>query len=985
MATPRLKSWLVLALMVWAAAWLPAQEVVRIRKITVEFSGKDRVGITEEFVRSHLRLKVGDAYKAGDENEDVRTLVGTGKTERVDVRALKVEGGVELLYHVERPRTTGTVGLRGFDGQRYIPATRLAFKESTLKALLQVGQGAPFSQRHLDASVKALLQHYFDKGYHSIQILPEVLPRQNDEVDILFTLTEGEKVEVETILFRKSAAVETVDVASDTFTTALAHGLASGDAVQLFAQGRGTGIEAPLARVRVGALTNELSRAAHYFVRVTATNQFTLHATAADARAAADRYDLLSADKPHHVVLPVAPGVFTSKALAKAITTKERVRWYNPLTWFTGDGRQIEENFQEDIRVLREKYRAEGYLDMTADIARSTDGAFSAESPYVAAHQAWRQAQAAEDLLAGILQQMPKNGQVEVDGELRTREKVKELHAAAKARTKKAYSTFKAARGKADRSTLEYRITEGQQYRVGKVGIIFGTMGEDGFKPQADYKPVMKPGQLLSSLSLKPGAVFRPQLLTRDDPKSDLEALYLRYGERSLIKTEIRVHQEPDPVGGLMDIEYRIAEGRPVFLELIKIEGNEKTKDFVIRRELAIKPGEPFDMGRVKLSEERLNNMRLFQRVRVESQEDPNLPADREHLLISVKEKPTGNAGFGGGFSTDYGVFGQVFYSEENFDIARWHRPNLLRGGGQKFRIRASLGDRRDDYALDFEEPWMFGRKLRFRSNVFRREASYYSDYFDVEENGINLSLERTLFGMDQLRAGLHYSIESSGILNVISTASDEMKGDAGRHFISQVGASMMLDTRGSGTLPNRGQQTELFAGVAGGPFGGEMDFYKLNLRSAHYFKGLRQGHVIELIGRASVVDNYGDSTKVPYMSRHALGGASSLRGFEFWEVGPRDANNQVIGGKSLLMATIEYSVPTPMEIARLAYFYDIGAISRNAYAVGKYNDDIGIGLRLDVPLLGPMRLDLAYPLTGDGFNKDGLNFSFSFGYTRSF
>lgn len=987
----RLQTWLAAVLL---CAWfaLPAQEVLRIRKISIEFSGKDRVGITEEFVRSHIRLKVGDAYKVGDENEDVRNLVGTGKTEHVDVKSAKVDGGVELIYHVERPRNTGTVVLRGFDGQRFIPVQRLAFKETTLRPLLKTGQGAPFSQKNLDASVKALLQHYFDKGYHSVQVRPELLPKQNEEVDVVFTITEGEKVEIETLIFRKAVAVDAIDPVTDTFTTAHAHGLASGDTVRLFAQERGSGADAPLARVRVpqaavagGFVTNELNRAASYFVRVTANNQFTLHANATDARAAANRYDIISGDKPHHVVLPAAPALFTHKVLSKAIVTKERVRWYNPITWFSGDGRQIEDNFQEDIKLLKEKYHDEGHLDVVVDIAKSTDVDFNSDSVYATAHQDWRKAQAAEDILAGMIQQMPKDGVVELDGEPRTRAQMQALHATAKAQTKKANSRYKAIRGKADDAVLIYRVTEGQQYRVGKVSISYGNFGNDGFNVQPNHKPVIASEQLMARLRMKTGSVFRPKLLTRDDRKSDLEALQLVYGEKSYIKTNIRVHQEPDPASGLMDVAYQIEEGRPVFLELIKIEGNEKTKDFVIRRELAITPGEPFDMGRVKLSEDRLNNMRLFQRVRVDPQADPNLPVDRENLVITVKEKNTGNAGFGGGFSTDYGAFGQIFYSEENFDIARWHRPNILRGGGQKFRVRASLGDKRDDYGLDFEEPWMFGRKLRFRTNLFRRESTYYSDYYGVEETGINLSLERTLFGLDYLRAGIHYKAESSGIIDVISTASSEMKADAGRNFISQVGASLTYDTRGAGVLPNKGQQTELFAGLAGGPFGGEMDFYKLDLRSGHYFRGLREGHVIELIGRVAVVENYGDSTKVPYLDRFALGGGSSLRGFEFWQVGPRDANNQVIGGRSLLMATIEYSVPTPLDIVRVAYFYDIGAVSRDAYKVGKYNDDIGIGLRLDVPFLGPMRLDLARPITSDAYNDNGLNFSFSFGYTRSF
>ena len=107
----------------------------------------------------------------------------------------------------------------------------------------------------------------------------------------------------------------------------------------------------------------------------------------------------------------------------------------------------------------------------------------------------------------------------------------------------------------------------------------------------------------------------------------------------------------------------------------------------------------------------------------------------------------------------------------------------------------------------------------------------------------------------------------------------------------------------------------------------------------------------------------------MPYLYRHSLGGSRNLRGYDFHEVGPRGTAGDYIGGNTMMHATVEYGVPTPIEMARLAAFYDIGVVNKDAYdfSFSGYNDDVGIGVRLNIPFLGPIRLDYAIPLTTDG------------------
>jgi len=191
--------------------------------------------------------------------------------------------------------------------------------------------------------------------------------------------------------------------------------------------------------------------------------------------------------------------------------------------------------------------------------------------------------------------------------------------------------------------------------------------------------------------------------------------------------------------------------------------------------------------------------------------------------------------------------------------------------------------------------------------------------------------------------------------------------------------------------LPNRGQRTSLNVTLAGGPLGGDTDLYKLELESKWYYKGIFEGHVLELGGSAGVVKAYGDSTRVPLFDRFFLGGATTVRGYKFRHLGPKDEFGEPIGGGTYWFGSAEYSIPI-IERLRFAAFYDIGMVYQDAYSfnphgfnTGVYNDDWGIGLRLNIPQLGPLRLDYAFPITHGPDTSGAGRFQFSVGYERPF
>ena len=187
----------------------------------------------------------------------------------------------------------------------------------------------------------------------------------------------------------------------------------------------------------------------------------------------------------------------------------------------------------------------------------------------------------------------------------------------------------------------------------------------------------------------------------------------------------------------------------------------------------------------------------------------------------------------------------------------------------------------------------------------------------------------------------------------------------------------------------------ELLTEVAGGPLGADADFYKLEIHSSWYFPGFWEGHVWELLGRTGVVEGYGEKKanpllEVPLFDRYFMGGVNTLRGYRYHQVGDiatRDpGTGEPLGGKTFYYGSVEYSLPI-IERLRFALFYDIGNVYANSYDFdfGNFSDNWGVGFRLNIPHLGPLRLDYGIPITHDKYSSGSGKFQFSVGFTREY
>jgi outer membrane protein insertion porin family len=520
---------------------------------------------------------------------------------------------------------------------------------------------------------------------------------------------------------------------------------------------------------------------------------------------------------------------------------------------------------------------------------------------------------------------------------------------------------------------VRFLISEGTQYKVGAVEF----KGNSLFSAEQ----IMKGDRSAKGLKMGVGEVFTPKAL-----EADLEAIRDFYGSKGYIDSWVRPIKNPNTTRGTMDLVYEIRDedkGKS-YIEKIEIQGNIKTKDKVIRRELAVSPGEVFDMVRVKRSKGRLEQMAYFEKVETDVQ--PTDIPNRKNLVIDVEETTTGNIELGAGFSSIDNLVGFVGFRESNFDL---FNPPLFRGGGQKFRINVMLGTRRKDFQISFIEPWFLNQRLQLGIDLYHRELNYYSDLYDITQSGMRLSLAKAL-GSEFLIGRVSYTVENIGLNDVDDRAPRIIREEQRDRLVSKVGLSLAYDTRNDVRLPNKGQRSEVSTEFAGGPIGGEADFYKFELSSSWYFPGFFVGHVWEVHGRGGIVENYSDKSKpVPLFDRFFLGGVTSLRGFKYREIGPHQ-EGEPVGGETYWFGSLEYSLPI-IERLRFALFYDIGNVYEDAFSFGRtpgqkfYNDNWGPGIRLNIPRLGPLRLDYGIPISHDDFTTGKGRFQFSVGFTRDY
>ena len=285
-------------------------------------------------------------------------------------------------------------------------------------------------------------------------------------------------------------------------------------------------------------------------------------------------------------------------------------------------------------------------------------------------------------------------------------------------------------------------VFEGIQYTVGKIDFTGNTVYSKDELRVYRASPTAHPFVVIRMTA---GKVYSPRAYTpaNKEPNPELASLdndtkRIRdlYGVRGYIDMDVTPVRQANVESGKIDILYQITEHSQSYIEHINIQGNTRTKDKVIRRELAVRPGDLYDSVQAEQSKKRLENLQYFEKVDI-SPQDTTVP-NRKNMVVTVEEKRTGSITFGAGFSSVDSLLGFVEVTQGNFDLFNFP---YFTGGGEKFRVRVQYGIERQDVEVEFKEPWFLEQRLSLGYNLFFHNATYISNYYNEENYGASVSL----------------------------------------------------------------------------------------------------------------------------------------------------------------------------------------------------------------------------------------------------
>jgi len=495
---------------------------------------------------------------------------------------------------------------------------------------------------------------------------------------------------------------------------------------------------------------------------------------------------------------------------------------------------------------------------------------------------------------------------------------------------------------------LVIHINEGRRFTVNEVSV-------SGIKAVSQK-------EVLPLLEMREGAVYSSESIN-----TDLAGLRRYYSDNGY--SNVRISPRVDAASETMiNIEYAVSEGVQSTIELINISGNDRTIDKVIRRELALSPGDVYNETRLEVSRNRLMGLGFFHGVNV-TPSDSETP-DHTDINIEVREKSTGTVNFGAGFSSIDNLVGFMDIVQTNFRL--FGKPHT--GAGEKIRLGVQYGRRRKDFQFDYSQPWLFDKKLALGTGLYYRDLLYLSNKYDQTIGGGYLSLRKPLGEYTTLsfKTSLeHYEID------VDSNSTDTLKKEEGEYDRALLAVNYVIDTTDSQYLTRRGHRLSL-----GTDFSfGDVETYGVQLSGSKYFL-LPFDTVLSINGQYRSVDG---NDNVPIFEREFLGGARSLRGYEYREASSaalRDEQGEPLGGRTAAYFTAEYSFPlVNLKKFRGHVFYDGGILSNDSWDFGgDYLSDYGFGVDLYLPM-GPIRLDVAWPMQTNEWVEDKMRFQFNMGY----
>jgi len=468
-------------------------------------------------------------------------------------------------------------------------------------------------------------------------------------------------------------------------------------------------------------------------------------------------------------------------------------------------------------------------------------------------------------------------------------------------------------------------VSEGKRFKVGKVSISGDTIS-------------VSREDLLKTLS-----IGKKDYYDREAIMKDIDTLGQAYNDEGYAYADVTPVTVPDEKEQKVNIEFQIVKGEKVYLNRISIAGNTKTRDKVIRRQLAVTEGDLYSRGKLKASYMNLSRLRYFEEVDFQTEKGPD--KNLMDVNIRVKEKPTGMISVGAGYSA----------IEQALLTAQISQGNLF-GRGQSLGITGQLGGATRSYEIFFIEPWLFDIPLWSKSELWNYTRTW--DTFSQDSKGFGETFGYPLWPYVTGYVGYRLSVDK--VKDVQSTASSYVKKQEGVRLTSGLTLTLVRETTDDYIFPTRGSKNSGSIEHTGGILQGDISYTKYTAASAWYFPAPWDS-VFALRAKLGYLQGHGDN-EIPIYVRFYVGGIGSLRGLR--NVGPTDpSTGDFIGGTTMMVYTAEYIFPLIKNAGmKGVFFFDTGNTWESGYHFDDMRKTCGAGIRWYSPI-GPLRLEYGYVL----------------------
>jgi outer membrane protein insertion porin family len=532
---------------------------------------------------------------------------------------------------------------------------------------------------------------------------------------------------------------------------------------------------------------------------------------------------------------------------------------------------------------------------------------------------------------------------------------------------------------------ITFTVDEGPKYTVGEVKVktSLAKLDENALE---DFVPI------------ESGQIFDGEKVEKT-----VESITFATGATGYAFVDVNPRLDRNSETKTIDITFEVNEGPRVYVERINVRGNSRTLDKVIRREVRIAEGDPFNRVLVDRSKTRIKSLDYFKEVEIE--EKPGSAPDRTELDVTVEEKSTGSFSVGVGIS-----------STENFIVDLSVEERNLMGKGQFLRFRVQASSRTRQVDIRFTQPYFLDRNLAAGFSIFNQRTNFRESGFirDRYGFGLNAGFQISEYG----RGGLQYQFTRdrvdidtlssailapgqdpltlvlpgssfevipaidpllgavdflrSGFCNFIDNQLTPTCESEGNFVTSLIGYSLNWDRRDDPIDPTRGWRFGVTQAVAG--LGGDVNYWRSEVNGAYYVP-LPAKFVGAFKMRAGYVDGYaGDTVR---LSDRFFEGASTFRGFEVAGVGPRfiqrgvpanadgDPIGQAIGGNAYAIGSLELLLPLPLPKSygiRAALFSDFGTVGMVDKSTKAINENLAFWVDPDGDgiFIKPVQDDLA-------------------------